>query len=82
MKEITNKKHKNMRYNREKYQKALSLMERDYINITKQDSFYFARMSEKEELKWEQDTIKYYYDRCTVKQMETLLSMPADELPF
>lgn len=71
-----------MRYNREKYQKALSLMERDYINITKQDSFYFARMSEKEELQWEQDTIKYYYDRCTVKQMETLLSMPADELPF
>lgn len=73
---------KDMRYNREKYQKALSLMIRDYINITKQDSFYFARMSKKQELKWEQDTIKYYYDRCTLKQMETLLSMPADELPF
>ena len=71
-----------MRYNSEKYQKALSLMERDYINITKQDRFYFARMSKKQELKWEQDTIKYYYDRCTLKQMETLLSMPADELPF
>lgn len=71
-----------MRYNSEKYQKALRLMERDYINITKQDRFYFARMSKKQELKWEQDTIKYYYDRCTLKQMETLLSMPADELPF
>ena len=71
-----------MRYNSEKYQKALNLMERDYINITKQDRFYFARMSKKQELKWEQDTIKYYYDRCTLKQMETLLSMPADELPF
>ena len=71
-----------MRYNSEKYQKALSLMERDYNNITKQDSFYFARMTKKQELKWEQDTIKYYYDRCTLKQMETLLSMPADELPF
>lgn len=71
-----------MRYNSEKYQKALSLMERDYINITKQDRFYFARMSKKQELKWEQDTIKYYYDRCTLKQMETLLSMPTDELPF
>ena len=71
-----------MRYNSEKYQKALSLMERDYINITKQDRFYFARMSKKQELKWEQDTIKYYYDRCTLKQMEALLSMPADELPF
>ena len=82
MKEITNKNQKNMRYNSEKYQKALSLMIRDYINITKQDSFYFARMSDKDELKWEQDTIKYYYDRCTVKQMDVLLSMPADELPF
>lgn len=81
MKEITNKNQKNMK-NIEKWNKAVSLMERDYINITKQDSFYFARMSEKEELKWEQDTIKYYYDRCTVKQIETLLSMPADELPF
>ena len=71
-----------MRYNSEKYQKALSLMERDYNNITKQDRFYFTRMSKKQELKWEQDTIKYYYDRCTLKQMETLLSMPTDELPF
>ena len=71
-----------MRYNSEKYQKALSLMERDYNNITKQDRFYFTRMSKKQELEWEQDTIKYYYDRCTLKQMETLLSMPTDELPF
>ena len=71
-----------MRYNREKYQKALSLMERDYKNITNQDSFFFARMSKKRELKWEEDTIKYYYDRCTLEQMEALLSMPADELPF
>ena len=67
--------------NNKKWDKAVRLMERDYINITKQDSFYFA-MSKKQELKWEQDTIKYYYDRCTLKQMETLLSMPADELPF
>ena len=72
---------KDMR-NNEKWNKTVSLMERDYINITKQDSFYFARMGKKQELKWEQDTIKYYYDRCTLKQMETLLSMPADELPF
>lgn len=68
--------------NSKKWDKAVSLMERDYINITKQDNFYFARMTKKQELKWEQDTIKYYYNRCTVKQMETLLSMPADELPF
>lgn len=68
--------------NSKKWDKAVSLMERDYNNIIKQDSFYFARMSKKQELKWEQDTIKYYYDRCTLKQMETLLSMPADELPF
>lgn len=68
--------------NIEKWNKAVSLMERDYNNITKQDRFYFARMTKKQELKWEEDTIKYYYDRCTLKQMETLLSMPADELPF
>lgn len=68
--------------NIEKWNKAVSLMERDYNNITKQDRFYFARMSKEQELKWEEDTIKYYYDRCTLKQMETLLSMPADELLF
>ena len=49
---------KDMR-NNEKWNKAVSLMERDYINITKQDRFFFARMSKKQELKWEQDTIKY-----------------------
>ena len=81
MKEITNKNQKNMK-NNEKWNKAVSLMERDYNNITKQDKFFFTRMSKKQELKWEQDTIKYYYNRCTEKQMEVLLSMPADELPF
>lgn len=73
---------RDMKTNNNKRDKAVRLMERDYINISKQDRFFFARMSKKEELKWEQDTIKYYYDRCTLKQMEVLLSMPADELPF
>lgn len=70
------------RRKKSKLDKALRLMERDYINISKQDKFFFVRMSKKEELKWEQDTINYYYDRCTEKQMDVLLSMPADELPF
>lgn len=81
MKEITNKNQRNMK-NNEKWDKAVSLMERDYNNITNQDKFFFTRMSKKQELKWEQDTIKYYYDRCTIQQMDVLLSMPADELPF
>lgn len=71
-----------MKKNIKKWGKAVSLMTRDYIAISKQDRFYFARMSKKEEADWERDTINHYYNNCTVKQMEVLLSIPADELPF
>ena len=65
-----------------KWNKAVSLMERDYTNICEQDKFFFARMTKKQEQDWENETILYYYNRCTLKQMEVLLSMPKDELPF
>lgn len=63
------------RFNENKWQKAVSLMERDYIAISKQDRFYFARMSKKEEADWERDTIYHYYNNCTAKQMDALLEL-------
>lgn len=63
------------RFYHNKWQKAVSLMERDYNRISKQDRFYFARMTKKEEEDWERDTIYFYYNGHTVKQLEALLEM-------
>lgn len=63
------------RFNHNKWQKAFSLMERDYIAICKQAPLYFAKMTKKEEEDWERDTIYYYYNGCTVKEMDALLEL-------
>lgn len=64
-----------MKKNSKKWGKAFSLMTRDYITISKQDILFFVRMTKKEELAWERETIQHYYDNCTEKQMDTLLEL-------
>lgn len=59
--------------NEKKFQNAVSLMTRDYVQITRKDRLYFPTMSKKEELAWENERIYYYYNNFKAKELEEML---------
>jgi ribonucleotide reductase beta subunit family protein with ferritin-like domain len=60
-------------FNEKKFQNAVSLMTRDYVQITRKDRLYFSTMSKKEELAWENERISDYYNNFKAKELEEML---------
>jgi hypothetical protein len=67
------------RINEKKFDKAVRMMQRDYIYNTKHSNMYLV-MTKEEERKWEVDTIADYNRNYTSAQLDEMINNKLVEL--